>query len=209
MVLTNDNKCYAIGRKDYGRLGIGEVEEDHIEKLALIKKLDDLNIIHLDCGECCSFAVTDDGKAYSWGMGSNQQLGVGSDDDQFEPVLLTGAQVKDRKVIRISSGGQHTLFLAIEKDTPTNGNQQKAQKRKSSNGTKSDVDKEVQAKASEKKKPDDTKEIAKPDDTTAANPDESLDDAQDTKSDQKNDDKTDEADAATSNEDTPQKDAAE
>lgn len=48
-------------------------------------------------------------------MGSNHQLGVGSDDDQFEPVLLTGVQVKDKDVIRVSSGGQHTLFIAAEK----------------------------------------------------------------------------------------------
>lgn len=87
-----------------------------------IKALENLNIVQLECGECCSFAVTDDGKAYSWGMGSNQQLGCGSDDDQNEPVLLTGAQVRDRQVIRISSGGQHTLFLAADKEPiTTNG----------------------------------------------------------------------------------------
>lgn len=50
-------------------------------------------------------------------MGSNQQLGIGSDDDQTEPQLLTGVQVKDREVIRVSSGGQHTLFIAADKST--------------------------------------------------------------------------------------------
>lgn len=54
------------------------------------------------------------GTAYSWGMGSNNQLGVGSDEDQNEPVLLTGVQVRDKEVIKISSGGQHTLFIAAE-----------------------------------------------------------------------------------------------
>lgn len=54
-------------------------------------------------------------------MGSNQQLGVGSDEDQFEPVLLTGAQVRERQVIRVSSGGQHTLFIAAEPIIQTNG----------------------------------------------------------------------------------------
>lgn len=52
-------------------------------------------------------------------MGSNQQLGIGSEDDQTEPQLLTGVQVKDREVIRVSSGGQHTLFIAADKDKPT------------------------------------------------------------------------------------------
>lgn len=120
LVLTNDNKCFAIGRKEYGRLGLGDIEED-VEKLTPIKTLDSFNVTQLECGECCSFAVTDDGKAYSWGMGSNQQLGVGSDEDQFEPVLLTGAQVREKHVIRVSSGGQHTLFIAAESIIQTNG----------------------------------------------------------------------------------------
>lgn len=115
LVLTNDGKCFAIGRKDYGRLGLGTIEAEVVDTLTPIKALKNLKVAQLECGECCSFAVLEDGKAYSWGMGSNQQLGLGSEDDQNEPTLLTGAQVKDRKVIKISSGGQHTLFLAIDK----------------------------------------------------------------------------------------------
>lgn len=146
LVLTNNNKSYAIGRKDYGRLGIGEYEEELVDKLTLIEKLDSLDVIQLDCGECCSFAITTDGKAYSWGMGSNLQLGVGSDDDQFEPVLLTGVQVRDRKVIRISSGGQHTLFLAVDKDTTTNGNPKNGEPAKATNGTNGNKADSTQAK---------------------------------------------------------------
>lgn len=134
LILTNDNKCYAIGRKDYGRLGVGEIPDEQLDKLTLINKLGELNIVQLDCGECCSFAVTDDGKAFSWGMGSNQQLGVGSDDDQYEPLLLTGAQVRERQVIRISSGGQHTLFLAADKVATTNGNHKSAEPHSITNG---------------------------------------------------------------------------
>lgn len=120
LVLTNKNKCFAIGRKDYGRLGLGDIEQD-VEKLTLIKALEDVNIVRLESGESCSFGVTHDGKAYSWGFGSNQQLGTGSDEDQLEPILLTGVQVKDRHVISVSSGGQHTLFIAANKKAATNG----------------------------------------------------------------------------------------
>lgn len=51
------------------------------------------------------------GKVYAWGMGSNNQLGVGSEDDQETPTQLTGKQVLDKNVLRVSSGGQHTLFI--------------------------------------------------------------------------------------------------
>lgn len=129
LVLTNDNKCFAIGRKDYGRLGLGEIEGE-IDKLTPIKALDSVNVVQLDCGECCSFAVTAEGKVYSWGMGSNQQLGIGSDEDQIEPVMLTGVQVKERQVIRASSGGQHSLFIAAEKTAVINGEHEEKDKSK-------------------------------------------------------------------------------
>lgn len=88
-MLTNDHKCWAIGRKEYGRLGIGAAEKD-IEALVPVEKLKDEKIIQLSCGESCSFAVTEDGKVFAWGFGSNNQLGTGSDEDALEPTLLTG-----------------------------------------------------------------------------------------------------------------------
>lgn len=54
------------------------------------------------------------GKVYAWGIGSNNQLGAGSEDDVYEPVLLTGAQIKNKEVLNVNSGGQHTLFLVSE-----------------------------------------------------------------------------------------------
>lgn len=134
LVLTNENKCFAIGRKDYGRLGLGDIDGE-AEKLTPIKALDNVHVVQLECGECCSFALTDDGKAYSWGMGSNQQLGIGSDEDQYEPVLLTGVQVKDKQVIRVSSGGQHTLFIAAEKSIKSNGVHKENDNKPKTNGS--------------------------------------------------------------------------
>lgn len=61
LVLTNDHKCFAIGRKEYGRLGIGEADND-IEALVPIEKLNNEKVIQLSCGESCSFAVTENGK---------------------------------------------------------------------------------------------------------------------------------------------------
>lgn len=95
-------------------MGLGEVTEEVVDNLKPIKALDKLKVVELEGGECCSFAVTADGKAYAWGMGSNQQLGIGSDEDQNVPTLLTGQQVKEKQVIKVSSGGQHTLFIAAE-----------------------------------------------------------------------------------------------
>lgn len=131
-MLANDGTCQVIGRLDYGRLGVGKVDKD-LTKITHIKSLDGLDVIQVACGESCSFARTKDGsfrtptiymrrmcsnnqsniagKVYAWGIGSNNQLGTGSDEDVYEPVLLTGAQVKGKEVLNVNSGGQHTLFL--------------------------------------------------------------------------------------------------
>lgn len=110
IVLTNDNKVHAIGRKDYGRLGLGEVA-DHVAELTLIGSLSKQDITKVSCGESNSFAITKDGKVYVWGMGTSSQLGTGDEDDVPEPKLLASAQVKDKNLLSVSSGGQHSLFL--------------------------------------------------------------------------------------------------
>lgn len=116
LVLKNDGKVYAIGRKEYGRLGLGKVPED-IEELTVIPKLNDKKVTHISCGDCTSFAITDAGEVYAWGIGTNSQLGTGDDEDVWEPVLLQGAQVKEKKVITVAGGAQHTLFTVTEKKT--------------------------------------------------------------------------------------------
>lgn len=116
MVLTNDNKCFVIGRKEYGRLGLGDIKED-VDTLTPLAKLDGVKVIDIDCGDNNSFAVSEDGKAFVWGMGSSNQLGTGEDEDVLEPKLLVSAQVRDKKLLKVSGGGQHTLFVVHAEDT--------------------------------------------------------------------------------------------
>ncbi|XP_043916155.1 regulator of chromosome condensation [Protopterus annectens] len=51
------------------------------------------------------------GHIFSWGMGTNYQLGTGEEDDVWTPVEMTGKQLENRTVISVSSGGQHTVLL--------------------------------------------------------------------------------------------------
>lgn len=45
-------------------------------------------------------------------MGTSGQLGTGEEDDCFEPTLIKSKQLSERCVIKVSSGGQHTVILA-------------------------------------------------------------------------------------------------
>lgn len=115
LVLTKDKKCYAIGRRDYGRLGLGNNLKEDVIELKEIEVLNNKEIIDITCGEAQSFAISKNGHLYAWGMGSNHQLGTGSEDDGEEPILIVSKQTQGKNIIKAASGGQHSIFL-IKKD---------------------------------------------------------------------------------------------
>jgi len=101
----------ALGRAEYGRLGLGEDKTEDAAEPANISSLAECDLVA--CGSVVSYAVTKEGKCFSWGMGTNGQLGMGDDDsDLWEPTLMKSKQLEGRKVISVSSGGQHTLMIA-------------------------------------------------------------------------------------------------
>ncbi|EDV51073.1 regulator of chromosome condensation [Drosophila erecta] len=109
VILTTDLKCSVVGRPEYGRLGLGDVK-DVVEKPTLVKKLTE-KIVSVGCGEVCSYAVTEDGKLYSWGSGVNNQLGVGDGDDELEPIVVVSKNTQGKHMLLASGGGQHAIFL--------------------------------------------------------------------------------------------------
>ncbi|KAH9523591.1 Regulator of chromosome condensation [Bulinus truncatus] len=111
IALHSTGKVYTFGRSDYGRLGLGENCEDK-NKPTVVPSLEKLKVVSVAAGGCVSLAVADNGDLYSWGMGSNYQLGHGNDDDQLLPTKVVGKQLESRAAIMSSSGGQHTVVLA-------------------------------------------------------------------------------------------------
>lgn len=120
--LDDNGKVHSIGRVEYGRLGLGDKETDGGKNDALvptlIPKLANKKCVDVSCGTAVSFAVTEEGECYSWGMVDNGQLGQSqNDEDSWEPQKMVGKQLETRKVIAVSGGGQHTLLIAKE-DSP-------------------------------------------------------------------------------------------
>lgn len=114
ILLDSEGTVHSLGRTDYGRLGRGEdCEESH--EPGAVESLKDEKIDRIAAGSSVSLALTDKGEVYSWGMGSNLQLGTGDEDDVLTPEKMGGKQLENRKVIAISAGGQHTLLLAKDK----------------------------------------------------------------------------------------------
>uniref|UniRef100_A0A182P7D4 RCC1-like domain-containing protein n=1 Tax=Anopheles epiroticus TaxID=199890 RepID=A0A182P7D4_9DIPT len=119
LVLKSDHKVYSIGRKEYGRLGLGDDVNDDAKTLQPVVALGDKKVVSVCCGESTSFAVTDKGELYAWGMGSSLQLGTGQESDESKPALIASKQVAGKVILKASSGGQHSLFLVQETPTVT------------------------------------------------------------------------------------------
>lgn len=83
----------AVGRSEYGRLGLGEGAGD-ARRAAEVPGLE--GCLEVACGTAVSYAVTKEGKLFSWGMGTNGQLGTGEEDDVWAPYLVQSKQIKDR-----------------------------------------------------------------------------------------------------------------
>ncbi|KAM9319509.1 regulator of chromosome condensation isoform 2-T2 [Gastrophryne carolinensis] len=106
--LDSEGNAYSLGRAEYGRLGLGENAEEKSEP-TLIHGLP--KIASVACGASVSYAVSQDGRVFSWGMGTNQQLGTGEEDDVWSPYEMNGKQLESKEVLSVSSGGQHTVLL--------------------------------------------------------------------------------------------------
>lgn len=107
-VISSGGKVFVTGRKEYGRLGLGR-ECDDVATPVQLPNLQ--NIVSVACGSTCSFALSTDGNVYSWGMGTNLQLGTGRESDEWSPQLISGKHVNDKILLAVSSGGQHTALL--------------------------------------------------------------------------------------------------
>lgn len=122
LFLTKDGKVYSTGRGEDGRLGHGDMENK--EEPTLIEDLANLDhddkVIDINCGECHSFCITDQGRLYSFGYGDLLQLGNGVEEDVGEPYLVDGDELVKggskklgRRVVQAAGGSQHSIILAV------------------------------------------------------------------------------------------------
>ena len=95
---------------------LGEDHKEDAKSPEIIPALKGSKMCHVGAGTAVSFAVEkSSGKALSWGMGTNGQLGHEDDEDAWAPKNMLGKQLETRKVLMACGGGQHTLLLAKDK----------------------------------------------------------------------------------------------
>ena len=154
LALTKDGKIFSWGSSQGGQLGLREEfllnmpgfkETLFLYEPTMVQIDEHLNnsnnknnleteaefndedfIIKIACGEAHSVALSKNGKVYSWGFGSNGQLGLGFCEDTFEPGYGTQLSRKftpqyiknleDDIIIDIQCGKTFTMFINNKKD---------------------------------------------------------------------------------------------
>lgn len=112
LLLSEEGTVFSLGRKEYGRLGLGTstpAGNNDQDKPAPVPGLS--GCVDVSCGEAVSYAIDGEGRLHSWGFGTNGQLGHGGDDDLFEPKAVAG-KFAGKKALVVSGGGQHAVILA-------------------------------------------------------------------------------------------------
>lgn len=107
IALDEAGNVYSWGSNDYGQLGLGQNERFKAvpEKLRLLQ-----DVVQLSCGDFHVLALNKNGEVYSWGQGTDGQLGLGTTSNQSTPSLVKNIG----KVSRVECGGGHSAFITSE-----------------------------------------------------------------------------------------------
>ncbi|KAL8912767.1 MAG: hypothetical protein Q9171_002306 [Xanthocarpia ochracea] len=120
---TEKGKCLIWGRFDGSQTGLdlSTVPEDHIVRDArgqariLMRPTQVTGIkdcVFVAAGTDHSLAITEHGKAYSWGFNANYQCGQGTTDDITVPTLIDNTATRDKKLDWAGAGGQYSILTA-------------------------------------------------------------------------------------------------
>lgn len=111
LMLTKSGAVYGFGWNAQGRLGLGKGDASLAvmtpTKLATFGT--SLRATALAAGQGASFAVTEDGRLYSWGVGAFGVLGHGSEEDVWEPTPVSS--LKEQAVAAVACGATQALVL--------------------------------------------------------------------------------------------------
>ena len=133
LAATESGEILAWGRTDGSQTGIDieEIPEENFVKDAKGEPNKRLLMVPtvvpnisgavlVAAGTDSSMAVTEDGKAYSWGFSENYQTGQGQTDDVEEATLFDNKAVRDQKLVWAGAGGQYGVLASEVVDVEMN-----------------------------------------------------------------------------------------
>ena len=109
--VTDKGKVFACGLGRYGKLGLGNTEDQHIPQE--ITALSEHHVIGVAAGDGHTVFVTAEGKVFACGWGEFGRLGLGNEDNQLTPQEVTS--LSGYHVIGVAAGESHTIFVTDQR----------------------------------------------------------------------------------------------
>ncbi|GAB2218596.1 hypothetical protein Droror1_Dr00001822 [Drosera rotundifolia] len=105
MALTSDGKLYGWGWNKFGQVGVG----DNVDRCSPVQVMfpHNQNVVQICCGWRHSLAITERHNVFSWGRGTNGQLGLGDSFDRNYPTIIESLSVD-------GSSGQHIKSSSVD-----------------------------------------------------------------------------------------------
>ncbi|VDB93759.1 unnamed protein product [Peniophora sp. CBMAI 1063] len=125
LFLTSDGRVYACGRADAAALGLPKDHEALADGAASVNEPvlvpfpdenDDDPVVHISAGTTYSAAVTQEGALYTWGEGSQSELGQGDKETSVTPGVVVRREGGKWAATAVSCGGQHAMALLRPRD---------------------------------------------------------------------------------------------
>ena len=125
---TEEGDCYVWGRMDGGQMGIEEEtlaklpEADIIRDergnrriLKVPQKVSAIKgpVVQVGAASDHCFAVTKEGKAWSWGFSTNYQTGQGTTEDVEVAAMVDNTAVRERHIMAATCGGQYGIITSV------------------------------------------------------------------------------------------------
>ncbi|KAA8529441.1 hypothetical protein F0562_033760 [Nyssa sinensis] len=118
VALTNSGRIYAMGSTVHGQLG-SPVADGKIPT-CVEGKIADSFVEDIACGSYHVAVLTSKTEVYTWGKGSNGQLGHGDNDDRDTPTLVEF--LRDKQVKSVVCGSNFTAVICLHKSVSSADN---------------------------------------------------------------------------------------
>lgn len=109
--LTTTGRVYAMGSNVFGQLG--SPNADGKLPTCIEGNIGNCFVEEISCGSYHAAALTSKTEVYTWGKGTNGQLGQGDYDDRNTPTLVEF--LKDKQVKSIACGSNFTAVICLHK----------------------------------------------------------------------------------------------
>ena len=123
LAITAGGECLAWGRVDAGQVGLklDRLPPQHLildfggkpRILTVPTPVPGIDAVLAAAGTDHSFALSREGKAYSWGFNEYHQTGVSSEDEVYEATMLDSKAIKEKKVVWAACGGQFSVIATL------------------------------------------------------------------------------------------------